>query len=100
MSPVDRYEFYAHVRYFTYRTLRELVASLGFVLEAVYIGVPKSSSRYEALYERSKVKALAFRAAMTAFSYGLSPRWASEPVLCFRKARPGAPVGKPRKVVL
>jgi ubiquinone/menaquinone biosynthesis C-methylase UbiE len=100
MSPVDRYEFYAHVRYFTYRTLCEFVSSFGFVLDAVYIGVPQESSRYQALRAKSKLKALAFRTIMKGVSIYLSPRWASEPVLCFRKS--GSPLGpvRARKVVL
>lgn len=100
MNPTDRYEFYAHVRYFTYRTLRDLVSSFGFVLDAVYIGVPQESSRYRALRARSKSKALAFRTIMKGLAICLSPRWASEPVLCFRKSQGASMPVRPRKVVL
>ena len=100
LIPLDRYEFYAHIRYFTYRTLRDFVSSFGFALEAVYIGVPESSSRYKALYAKSKLKALAFRTFMKLVSVCGSPRWASEPVLCFRKPHDGMDIGRPRKVVL
>ena len=98
-SAEERYEFFGHVRYFTYRTLRDYVRSFGFALEAVYIAKPGGSSRFLALRAKSKVKAAAYRALMTARHRVLPPRWAAEPILCFRK--PGvAPGGKTRKVVL
>ncbi|PKQ15528.1 MAG: hypothetical protein CVT67_08910 [Actinobacteria bacterium HGW-Actinobacteria-7] len=100
LDPESRYEFYAHVRYFTYRTLLEYVGSFGFVPEAVYLGVPQESTKYRTLCEKSKMKAAAFRFAMTTvYSLG-SPRWAAEPVLCFRKCSGQQGSGKPRKVVL
>ncbi len=96
----SRYEFYAHVRYFTYRTLLEYVSSFGFVPEAVYLAVPEGSTHYRDLYERSKTRALAYRYSMKTFYTLFSPRWAAEPVLCFRKGSGGAGDRKPRKVVL
>ena len=81
----QRYEFYAHVRYFTYRTLLEFVSSFGFTPDTVYLALPEGSTRYKALYSRFKPLALAYRYAMMMMYHGLSPRWASEPVLCFRK---------------
>ena len=80
--PRERYEFYAHVRYFTYRSLVEYVSSLGFVPDTVYLGLPQGSTRYLSM---PKPKALAFRYAMMAMYRLGSPRWASEPVICFRK---------------
>lgn len=80
-----RYEFFAHVRYFTYKTLLEFVSSFGFVLDTVYLPLPASSTRYQALYSSSKVKALTFRYSMMAIYHFLSPRWAPDPILCFIK---------------
>ena len=98
-SSRTRYEFYAHVRYFTYRTLLEFVSSFGFIPDTVYLALPGGSTRYQALYSTSKVKALAFRYAMMLMYHLLSPRWASEPILCFRKT--GSKVDRKfRKVVL
>ncbi len=99
-NPLDggeRYEFYAHVRYFTYRTLLEYIPTFGFVPEAVYLPVPEGSSHYQALYAASRWKAMLFRWGMTAF-YRLSPRWSSEPILCFRKT--DRALGRPRRVLL
>ncbi len=84
-SSRDRYEFYAHVRYFTYRTLVEFVSSFGFVLDTVYLALPGGSTRYQALYSTSRVKALAFRYTMMLLYNIFTPRWAPEPILCFTK---------------
>lgn len=84
LNPAMKYEFYAHVRYFTYRTLLEYIPQFGFVPEAVYLPLPKKSSNYLTLMSKSKFKAFLYRTGMS-FFYHLSPRWASEPILCFRK---------------
>jgi ubiquinone/menaquinone biosynthesis C-methylase UbiE len=95
----QRYEFYAHVRYFTYQTLLEFITSFGFCPEAVYLPLPEGSSHYQALYSRSRAKALTFRYGMKFLYKFFSPRWASEPILCFQKTDP-IPGRKPRKVLL
>lgn len=95
----DPYEFYAHVRYFTYKTLVEYVSSFGFVPEAVYLGVPKESTRYQTMLAHSKPKAMAFKYGLTAIYKFFSPRWAAEPVICFRKGNDTSS-RKIRKVVL
>jgi len=86
LNDSDRYEFYAHVRYFTYRTLLEFVSSFGFSPIAVYLPLPSKSSYYQSLASRSKPKALAFRYGMWFMYRFMSPRWASEPILCFQKS--------------
>lgn len=95
-SSRQRYEFYAHVRYFTYRSLVEYVTSFGFTPDTTYLALPAGSRRYQAL---SKPKALAFRYAMTLFYSLLSPRWASEPIICFQKVS-GSAKSRLRKVIL
>jgi SAM-dependent methyltransferase len=99
LKEASRYEFYGHVRYFTYRTLRDFVTSFGFSLDSVYLPLPQESSRYKELYAKSRIKALTFRTTMNLLYRFGSPRWASEPVLCFCKS-PGVGHRKPRKVVL
>lgn len=81
----ERYEFYAHVRYYTYKTLRDFVSSFGFSLETVYLAMPAGSSRYHQLYSKSRWKALAYKNIMKLRHIILPPRWASEPILCFKK---------------
>jgi len=99
---IDKYEFYAHVRYFTYKTLLEFVGSFGFRPKAVYLPLPHGSSRFLTLKKRSKLLALTFRAAMSAMYLCLSPRWAFHPVVCFTKIDPpaGTFFGKPKKIIL
>jgi hypothetical protein len=74
------------------------VASFGFCPVAVYLPLPKGSSYYRNMEARSKSKALAFRYAMWGLYTFFGPRWASEPVLCFRKTNQSN--GKFKKVVI
>lgn len=96
---LDRYEFFGHIRYFTYKTLRDYVKSFGFSLDSVYIARPEGSTRYLELLKHSKWKALSYRHLMTARHRILPPRWASEPTLCFVNAETSNG-RRTRKVVL
>lgn len=82
-SSAERYEFYAHIRYFTYRSLIEFVSSFGFVQDTVYLAVPEASSRYRSL---SGHKARVYRYTRMLMYNLLSPRWAASPIVCFQKA--------------
>jgi SAM-dependent methyltransferase len=93
------YEFYGHLRYFTYITLLEFVASFGFSPDTVYIGKPGGSERYQNMYQKSKLKARIFRSAMTLRHQILGPRFASEPIICFQKTK-AKTNRKIRKVIL
>ena len=95
----ESYEFYAHVRYYTYRTLLELVSSFGFVLESVYIALPQDNTQYRELLSRSRPKAMLHRYGRWLMYHLLSPRWTAEPILCFQKS-PIKIDRKVRKVVL
>ncbi len=96
LDPVDRYEFYAHVQYFTYSTLIDLLRSFGFYLDTAYLPLPKGSSKYLALKEASKFKAILFRTGAK-LAYSVSPRFHPGPVMCFSKNDTGK---KPRIVQL
>lgn len=98
-SEKDRYEFYAHVRYFTYRSLVDVVQEHGFAVEEVYLPIPDSSSRYLALKQKSKMKARVARNMMKTLYLMFSPRWAAEPIICCKKGR-AEKDRKIRKVVL
>lgn len=100
LSEASRYEFYAHVRYFTYRTLLEYVQSFEFTPDTIYLAVPEGSTNYQNLYAASKTKALAFRHGMKLLYTLFSPRWAAEPILCFRKSAINSNSYKLRKVIL
>jgi SAM-dependent methyltransferase len=81
----EKYEFYAHVRYFTYKTLLKFVISFGFSPVSVHLPLPEMSTHYLAMKAKSPAKAFAFRSSMWLLYTLGSPRWASEPVLCFQK---------------
>jgi hypothetical protein len=95
----SRYEFYAHVRYFTFKTLLEFVNSFGFTPLEVYLPLPESSSYYRTMQSKSPLKAWAFRSFMRLLYTLGSPRWASEPVICFQKTDK-KPSIKYRKILL
>ena len=101
-NDLQRYEFYAHVRYFTYKTLLRFVSSFGFRPLEVYLPLPKESARYRRMQSKSRLVAGSFRSAMRCAYTLMSPRWALHPVLCFAKAdeQSNGSYAKPRKVVI
>lgn len=94
-----KYEFYAHVRNFTYRTILEFIGNFGFSAEKIYLPLPAESSFFQSLKARSRTKASGYRFAMFLLYRFFSPRWASEPVICFKKSVE-TNYHKPRKIVL
>ena len=96
----EKYEFYAHVKYFTYRTLIEVASQFGFETEAVYLGKPMEGTRFLHLKKNSPIKAGLYKFGMSTIYKLFSPRWAAEPVICLRKIKNSKINLKPRKVVL
>jgi SAM-dependent methyltransferase len=96
---LERYEFYAHVKYFTFKTLLDFVTSFGYTPETVYLTLPLSGSRYQSLRTRSPFKAYTHRYGRWLMYHILPPRWIAEPILCFRKCHDNSS-RKLRKVVL
>jgi SAM-dependent methyltransferase len=80
----SRYEFYAHIRYFTYRSLIDYMRHFGFIPDTVYLPVPKGSSHFMRIRDHSRAKAFLIQASFRTL-YMLSPRWHQEPVICFAK---------------
>ena len=99
---VDKYEFYAHVRYFTYKTLLEYISSFGFKAQIVYLPLPKDSTRYNALKKKSKILAFGLTAIMYLSYKILPPRWAFHPVLRFSNTEQPNPnkFKKPKRIIL
>jgi SAM-dependent methyltransferase len=99
---ISKYEFYAHVRYFTYKTLIEFVSQFGFKPDTVYLPLPKESSRFRKLKGKSEVLAKIFKLIMFVFYKCLPPRWAFHPVIRFSRweGENVKKVGKPQKVIL
>jgi SAM-dependent methyltransferase len=80
-----RYEFYAHVRYFTYKTLIEFMREFNFFAQVTYLPKPKSSSNFIKLKKKSPIVASLFSMSMVAFYTLMSPRWALHPIIRFGK---------------
>ncbi len=92
----SRYEFYAHVRYFTYKTLLEYMAHFGFIADSTYLALPQSSSKIKRLRSKFPFIIPVLR-ALSGFTYLLSARWHEEPVICFAKS--GQPVKHRKKIM-
>jgi SAM-dependent methyltransferase len=101
-NPLQRYEFLAHIRYFTYKTLLDYIRSYGFKSDKVYLPLPKSSSRYIRLRKKLPPLALLFKFIMFLLYRFLPPRWALHPVLRFSNmdVSDGGIDKKPKKVIL
>jgi len=89
----SRYEFYAHIRYFTYRTLLDYMKHFGFIPDMVYLPIPKGSSHFLRIRDRSKIIAWLIQFFFRAL-YVLSPRWHQEPVICFAKEKTSVKIKK------
>ncbi len=85
LLPSSRYEFYAHVRYFTFKTLGVLLESHGFALEAVYLALPEGSDRFKKMATWSKLMASGYRNLMWLKARLLPLDRAAEPILCLQK---------------
>ena len=93
----SRYEFYAHIRYFTYHTLVQYMEHFGFKVDTVYLPVPKSSSKFKEIKSRSRLLAFLIQTFFRAVYILSSPRWHQEPVISFAKDNYHK---KPRKIIL
>ncbi len=94
---LDKYEFYAHVRYFTYRTLLEFTESFGFRADKVFLPLPEGSSRYRSLKRKAPLLALTAKSAVYLFYKLVPPRWAFHPVIRFTKTDMAASTPRKRK---
>jgi len=92
----SRYEFYAHIRYFTYHTVVEFMEHFGFKIDTIYLPLPKGSTKFQEIRERSKLLSF-FIQNFFRLLYLISPRWHQEPVLCFTQSHS---IPKIRKVIL
>ncbi|GMU95858.1 MAG: class I SAM-dependent methyltransferase [Ignavibacterium album] len=97
---LQRYEFYAHVRYFTYLSLIDFVKQFGFEPVNTYLPLPKDSSKFRKLKKNSPLKAFVVRNLIKVFYRIMHPRWAFHPVLQFKKVDKVNSHTKPRKIIL
>jgi SAM-dependent methyltransferase len=92
----ERYEFYAHIRYFTYYTLVRFLEHFGFTVDTVYLPLPQGSTRFQQIRHQSTLAALLIQNCFRLL-YMTSPRWHQEPVICLSK---GSLDRKPQRVIL
>jgi hypothetical protein len=92
----QRYEFYAHIRYFTYYTLVQFLKHFELTVDTVYLPLPKGSTRFQQIRDHSKLAAFVIQNCFRIL-YMTSPRWHQEPVICFSK---GMSDRKPQCVIL
>jgi SAM-dependent methyltransferase len=96
----ERYEFYGHLRYFTHVSLIKYISSFGFTADAVYLGKPEMGTRYLRFKKKHKIGATLYKVCMLTLYSVFPPRWAPEPVICFKKSATPKLVLKPRKKIL
>ena len=100
LNAKERYEFYGHLRYFTHLSLIKYITSFGFTAEAVYLGKPQMGTRYLRFKSKHKIGAAIYKASINTLYYVFPPRWAPEPIICFKSAKDSQLVLKPRKRIL
>jgi SAM-dependent methyltransferase len=100
LNAKERYEFYGHLRYFTHVSLIKYVTSFGFTAEAVYLGKPMMGTRYLRFKSKNKIGAAIYKFLILVLFTLFPPRWAPEPVICFKSTKEGKLVLKPMKKIL
>ena len=100
LTPKEKYEFYGHLRYFTHISLIKYITSFGFTAETVYLGKPEQGTRYLQFKSKHKIGAAIYKALMMILFTVFPPRWAPEPVICFRKSESPELILKPPKKIL
>jgi len=85
-EPPD-YQFYAHIRFFTCKSLRRFLEHIGFYVADVFLPMPAISSFYEELLGGSQIKKILAMNVYPKIFYRLSPRFCNEPILMCRKER-------------
>jgi len=86
-DPFEEYQFWAHVRFFTYKTLKRFLEHFGFFVAKVYLPTPAIPSQYRRFTKGSKMKEFFALHLYPKIFYRLSPRFCDEPILLCRKIR-------------
>lgn len=79
----DEYNFYGHIKYFTYSSILELLTLKGFFPDTVISPLPTITKRYEKL---SPWKKTIIR-TITQIAYHISPRWCQAPIIIAKKQK-------------
>lgn len=84
-DPFEEYQFWAHVRYFTYKTLIKFLEYFGFFVNDVFLPMPAIPTQYKRFTKGSRVKEFFAVHFYPKIFYRLSPRFCDEPILVCRK---------------
>lgn len=79
----DEYNFYGHIKYFTYSSISELLKNKGFFIETVISPLPTVTKRYRKLSRWKKILAK----AIVYISCKISPRWCQAPIIIAKKQK-------------
>ena len=84
----DAYQFWTHVKFFTYRTLKRFLEHFGFFVRQVFLPMPRAHE-YAKFTKGSKLKELLAIHIYPKIFYRVSPRFCDEPILVCQKKRSG-----------
>lgn len=82
-SLTDEYNFYGHIKYFTYSSILELLTLKGFFVDTVISPLPTITKRYRKLSRWKKILAK----AIVYISCKISPRWCQAPIIIAKKQK-------------
>lgn len=86
-DPFSEYQFYAHIRFFTYKTLKKFLAHYGFHVTEVFLPLPSALTQYQRFTRSSKLLRFFVLKLYPHLFYRISPRFCDEPILVCRKTR-------------
>lgn len=79
----DEYNFYGHIKYFTYSSILKLLTLKGFFVQTVICPLPTITKRYRVLPRWQKVPIR----IMLNICYRISPRWCQAPIIVAGKQK-------------
>ncbi|NIO38292.1 methyltransferase domain-containing protein [Candidatus Bathyarchaeota archaeon] len=86
-DPFEEYQFWAHVRYFTHKTLTKFIESFGFFVADVFLPLPAVVTQYARFTKGSKLREFFALHLYPKIFYRISPRFCDEPILVCRKKK-------------
>lgn len=86
-DPFEEYQFWAHVRFFTYKTLVKFLKYFGLFLADVFLPLPAVPTQYSGFTKGSRVKEFFAMHLYPKIFFRISPRFCNEPILVCKKKR-------------
>lgn len=86
-DPLDAYQFWAHVKFFTFKSLKRFLEHIGFFVRQVFLPMPVIPSQYARFTKGSRLKELLAMHIYPKIFYRISPRFCDEPILMCQKKR-------------